>query len=45
MASCARRSFAAETIFMAFVICSVLRTLRMRRRTSISAGIVAYETH
>src|SRR3954464_7560979 len=32
--SCARRSFAAETIFMALVICRVFFTLRMRRRMS-----------
>jgi hypothetical protein len=32
--SCARRSFAAETIFMALVICRVLITLRMRRLMS-----------
>src|SRR5579863_9678407 len=37
--SCARRNFAAETIFMAFVICCVLRTERMRRRMSIRLGI------
>ena len=30
--SCARRSLAAETIFMALVICRVFLTLRMRRR-------------
>src|SRR5208283_4788321 len=32
--SCARRSLAAETIFMALVICRVFFTLRMRRRMS-----------
>ena len=32
--SCARRSFAAETICMALVICRVFFTLRMRRRMS-----------
>src|SRR5690242_4718960 len=32
--SCARRKRAAETIFMARVICRVLVTLRMRRRMS-----------
>src|SRR5438477_7403212 len=32
--SCARRSLAAETIFMALVICRVLITLRMRRLMS-----------
>src|SRR5579859_7338830 len=37
--SCARRSFAAETIFIALVICCVLRTDRMRRRMSIRLGI------
>src|SRR5438270_8772332 len=39
--SCARRSFAAETIFMALVICCVLRTDRIRRRMSIRLGIAA----
>src|SRR5256885_1195594 len=39
MASWARRSLAAETIFMAFVICCVLLTLRIRRRMSMRAGI------
>ncbi len=38
--SCARRSFAAETIFMAFVICRVFFTLRMRRRRSSTFAIV-----
>src|SRR5437764_4525208 len=37
--SCARRSFAAETIFMAFVICCVFFTERMRRRMSIRLGM------
>ena len=37
--SCARRSFAAETIFMALVICCVFLTLRMRRRMSIVLGM------
>src|SRR5258706_16446190 len=32
--SCARRNLAAETVFMALVICRVLTTLRMRRRMS-----------
>ena len=41
MASCARRSLAAETIFIAFVICCVLLTLRIRRRMSIRAGMCA----
>src|SRR5437762_8730199 len=39
--SCARRSRAAETIFMALVICRVLRTLRMRRRISKTFAIGA----
>src|SRR5580658_9022144 len=38
--SCARRSFAAETIFMALVICSVFLTERMRRRRSMRLGIL-----
>ena len=38
--SCARRSFDAATIFIAFVICCVDLTARMRRRMSISDGIV-----
>src|SRR5206468_5081380 len=38
--SCARRSFAAATIFMALVICCVLLTERSRRRMSISEAIV-----
>src|ERR1035437_4210572 len=37
--SWARRSFAAETIFMALVICCVFLTERMRRRISIKLGI------
>src|SRR5262252_3130156 len=39
MASWARRSLAAETIFIALVICCVLLTLRIRRRMSMRAGI------
>ena len=39
MRSCARRSFDAETIFMAFVICCVDLTARTRRRMSISDGM------
>src|SRR3972149_5618511 len=39
MRSCARRSFDAATIFMAFVICCVFLTARIRRRRSISDGI------
>src|SRR5271168_1291367 len=38
--SCARRSFAAETTFMALVICCVFLTERIRRRISIKLGIV-----
>src|ERR1700733_7416766 len=37
--SWARRSFAAETIFMALVICRVFFTLRMRRRRSSTFAI------
>src|SRR6478672_7544112 len=37
--SCARRSFAAETIFMALVICCVFLTERMRRRMSMRLGM------
>src|SRR5205823_11593388 len=37
--SCARRSFAAATIFIALVICCVFFTDRMRRRRSMSDGI------
>ncbi len=40
--SCARRSFAAETIFMALVICCVFLTERIRRRMSIRLGIADY---
>src|SRR5260221_5792622 len=39
MASWARRSLAAETIFMALVICCVFLTLRIRRRMWRRAGI------
>src|SRR5437870_10943937 len=39
IASWARRSFAAETIFMALVICCVFLTERIRRRRSIRLGI------
>ena len=38
--SCARRSFDAATIFIALVICCVFLTARIRRRRSISDGIV-----
>ena len=37
--SCARRSFDAEIIFIALVICCVDLTARMRRRRSSSDGI------
>src|ERR1043165_7707124 len=37
--SCARRSLAAETIFMALVICWVFLTERIRRRMSIRLGM------
>src|SRR5207244_12563559 len=37
--SCARRSFAAETVFMALVICRVLTTLRILRRMSRTLGM------
>jgi hypothetical protein len=37
--ACARRSFDAATIFIAFVICCVFLTARIRRRRSISEGI------
>src|SRR5579864_8595792 len=37
--SCARRSLAAETIFMALVICCVFLTERMRRRISMRLGM------
>src|SRR5687768_11059886 len=40
--SCARRSLAAETIFMALVICCVFLTERMRRRISIKLGITVF---
>src|SRR5712692_4535589 len=39
MRSCARRSFDAATIFMAFVICWVFLTERIRRRRSMSDGM------
>src|SRR6266511_404862 len=39
MRSCARRSLDEETIFMAFVICCVDLTARIRRRMSISDGM------
>ena len=39
MRSCARRSLDAATIFIAFVICCVDLTARMRRRMSSSDGI------
>ena len=39
MRSCARRSFDAATIFIAFVICCVFFTERIRRRRSISEGM------
>ena len=42
MRSCARRSFDAATIFIAFVICCVFLTARIRRRRSISDGMTAY---
>src|SRR5258708_39525778 len=38
--ACARRRRAAETIFMALVICRVLFTLRMRRLKSSTLAIV-----
>jgi hypothetical protein len=37
--SWARRSFAAETTFMALVICCVFFTERIRRRKSIRLGM------
>src|SRR6476659_1376727 len=37
--SWARRSFEAATIFIAFVICCVFLTARIRRRRSISDGM------
>src|SRR6185369_13161669 len=39
--SCARRSFDAATIFIALVICCVFLTARIRRRRSISDGMVS----
>src|SRR5258706_12984434 len=39
MRSCARRSFDAATIFMAFVICWGFFTERIRRRRSMSDGM------
>src|SRR5713226_2236106 len=44
MRSCARRSLDAATIFIAFVICCVFLTARIRRRRSISDGIVQTPT-
>ena len=41
--SCARRSLDAATIFIAFVICCVFFTARMRRRMSISEGMVHHQ--
>ena len=43
MRSWARRSFDDETIFMAFVICCVDLVERMRRRMSISDGMLGYQ--
>src|ERR1700722_16483029 len=43
--SCARRSFAAETTFMALVICRVFTTLRIRRRMSRMLGMVPSREH
>jgi len=40
--SYARRSFAAETIFMALVICRVFFTLRIRRRRSSTFAIFQF---
>src|SRR5277367_1552797 len=40
--SWARRNLAAETIFMALVICCVFFTERMRRRISIKLGMRGY---
>jgi hypothetical protein len=37
--ACARRSFAAATISMALVICRVLVTERMRRRSTLSEAM------
>ena len=42
MASCARRSLAALTIFMALVICCVLCTDLMRLRTSFNCPAIAF---
>src|SRR5262245_59613536 len=39
MRSCARRSFDAATIFIAFVICCVFLTARTRRRRSMRDGM------
>src|SRR5438270_6635753 len=41
--SWARRSLAAETIFMALVICRVFLTLRMRRRRSSTFAILFFQ--
>jgi len=38
--SCDRRSFDAATIFIALVICCVFLTARIRRRRSMSDGMV-----
>ena len=38
--SCARRSFDAATIFIALVICCVFLTARIRRRRSMSDGMI-----
>ena len=45
MRSCARRSFDAATIFMALVICCVFLTARIRRRRSISDGMISQRFH
>ena len=45
MRSCARRSRDAATIFIALVICCVDLTARIRRRMSISDGIVTLACH
>src|ERR1700676_1666539 len=42
--SCARRNFAAETTFMALVICRVFTTLRIRRRMSRMLAILVAST-
>lgn len=39
IASCARRSFAADTMRIALVICFVFWTVRIRRRISLVLGI------